>query len=168
MADGPNNLDARLWRRASAGLEPAGGECPDAMVLAAYLDARLDAAEAERFEAHLAACPACLRALREARELLSAGPMVAPPRVVRSAKALVAARRLRLRRAAGWAAAVAASVAIGLSGFVAGSATQRGRQVAEARVLEEASFGLADGTEELAALDEYVLAAMGNGNGGVR
>jgi hypothetical protein len=69
---------------------------------------------------------------------------------------------------AGWAAAAAASVAIGFSGFFAGSVTRQDRQVAEARVVEEASFGLADGADEATALDEYVLAALSNGNGGVR
>jgi len=167
MAGKPNNLDAKLWRRASAGAD-APGECPDAMRLASYIDGRVDAAEAERFEAHLAACAACRRALRETRELLAGGPAMTPPKLVASAKALVAAKRVRLRRVAGWAAAAAASVAIGLSGFFAGSATQRGRQLAEARVVEEASFGLADGADESAVLDAYVLAALGNGNGGVR
>jgi anti-sigma factor RsiW len=173
MADEQGNMpsDEALWRRLAprgrqGGAEGAG-PCPAPGDLAAFIDGRASPPEQQRIEQHLAECPDCLAALREARDILAAGPAVAPRRLVARAKALVpaaAARpRVRWRVAARWAASAAAAVVIGLAGFFAGASTYRSREATETTVAREVSFGLADGADEALAVEAYLFEPAGEG-----
>jgi VWA domain-containing protein/putative zinc finger protein len=53
-------------------LDTSGTDCPDADVIAAYADRRLDAAEHQRLTAHVAGCALCQRQLASAARILSA------------------------------------------------------------------------------------------------
>lgn len=80
---------AALWRRAREGWRPpSDDEAPDRLLLAAYLDGRLQEDEAARLEARLAGEPALLDELLVLRESLAAAPEAAPARVVARAQAL--------------------------------------------------------------------------------
>ena len=82
---------AELWRRARATWadtsEPAP-EAPDPLVLAAYLDGRLDEQAAAELEARLAGDPALLDELLALRAGLAEAPEDAPAVVVARARAL--------------------------------------------------------------------------------
>jgi len=144
--------DARLWRELRGAMSGSAGACIDPADLAAYVDARVDASEADRIEAHLACCRQCLDAVAETRRLLTGPPMYVPAEVIKRAKALVPAavptgaassrRRLRLPVAAQWAAAAVAALAVGYGGFRAGRATGGPRRGPAEIVAAEASFGL--------------------------
>lgn len=79
--DTKNKQSEALWREArEAWQESAGGralDAADAMTLAAYLDGRLEAEEAEAAEARLAADPALLEAVADLQGLVPA-PVSAP------------------------------------------------------------------------------------------
>jgi anti-sigma factor RsiW len=135
-------------------MRPPAGPCPEAMLLAAYVDGAASADEVRQVEGHLAACPRCLAAVAEVRDLLAAGPMLTPDRVAARAKALApaaarAARGSRWRDAARWAAAAAAIAVVGYAGFSAGNATCRSRSDQSAALVSEASFGLADASDQM-------------------
>jgi len=154
-----NPGDRKLWRRfAAAGAAKAGRDCPTAADLAAYVEARCDDAGRDRMEAHLAACPRCLGAVREARALLAAGPMLAPVRLVARAKALVpdSAAAARWRWAIRWAATAAAAIVIGLAGFFAGESTYQTRRTTEAAVARTIAFDLGE-LDGDAVVEEYLL-----------
>ena len=132
--------ERELWRRFARGASQGANPCPDELELAAYVDGLASEAERTSLEAHLARCPLCLEAVVEARR--SAGDTVreAAPLVVARAQALVAARQQRTwRAAAGWAAAAAASIALGFAGLRAGAA-MRDHTHAEARAASEVAF----------------------------
>lgn len=112
--------------------------CPPEERLGAYADGELGAAEAAAIEAHLAACDACARevaALRALDRLVGEAPMPAVSAAEwREVWAGIAARiaperrmasRWPWRRAAGFAAAAAACLAL-----VAGALALRSRPVA--------------------------------------
>jgi len=137
--------EKELWRRFAGGARLAASPCPSELELAAFADALASEAERTSIEAHLAHCPLCLEAVVEARHLAAAAedglkPALQTPLVVARAQALVPARRRRTwRLAAGWAAAAAASIALGFAGLRAGAAI-RDRAHAEARVASEVAF----------------------------
>jgi hypothetical protein len=64
-------LDAILTHRLREGLDTSGAECPDADLLAAYADRRLDASEHQRLTSHVAGCALCQRQLATAARILS-------------------------------------------------------------------------------------------------
>ena len=91
MAD-DKKLDQLLREALSApgkGAGPAGTACPGAQDLAAYLEGALEPDRRQDLERHLAACPACRRALAAARaaELEPGGP--APRQWLEEAQALI-------------------------------------------------------------------------------
>src|SRR5579859_7544795 len=98
MDDPPFEPDPSLvarWR-AAGGVQPVESEAagpaatgPDALTLAAYADGRLDAAEAERVEAALAADPELLDTLLALR--LPPATETPSAALIRSAQALVSA-----------------------------------------------------------------------------
>jgi len=130
-----NNGERDLLRRFSRAVRQAAGPCPGELALAAYVDGLASESDGERIETHLAACPSCLDAVVEARQLATAAAAQAPARVAARAEALVTARRAlglprTWRRAASWAAAAAAAVAVGFGGLRAGSALRDRGQTA--------------------------------------
>jgi anti-sigma factor RsiW len=173
MADEHGNMpsDEALWGRLAprgrrGGAGGGSGPCPTPGDLAAFIDGRASPDERQRIEQHLAECDECLAALRDARDVLAAGPAVAPRRLVARAKALVPAAappRVRWRVAARWAAAAAAAAVIALAGFFAGASTYRSREATETRVAREVSFGLADGADEALAVEAQLFAPAAEG-----
>ena len=164
--------ERRLWERYSASHKPRRGPCPDAAELAAYIDGRASPRQVEHIEEHLLACPQCLQAVCEARELLSAeAAAFVPPEVTAAAKALVSppAQRAKTRRArisllwrvGRWAAAAAAALILGYGGFRAGQGTYRQRDAVEATLAAELSFGADDSSPEGLVDDELGLLAGG-------
>jgi len=83
--------DRELWLRARE-LRQAALSAEDQMLVAAYLDGRLDAAERETFEARLAASSDLLDLLLSSREALAAGAGEAPSGTIRRAQGLVRPR----------------------------------------------------------------------------
>lgn len=83
--------DRELWQRARQVREaPLNDE--DLMLVAAYLDGRLDAKEREALEARLAASPDLLDLMLASRESLAAGAGDAPSAGIRRAQGLVRQR----------------------------------------------------------------------------
>jgi len=134
-------------------------DCPTLADLAAYVDGTMDAEEAERIEAHLADCPTCLDTVLDARERVDAPPMVAPKAVLDRAKAVVPVRSA-WQPVVRWAAAVAASIAIGFAGLAAGSSVHRARRTQEARVTAEITFQLATADQSRAEIAEDPLRVL--------
>ncbi len=107
--------DRALWRKArdswtggAADSVGAGAEV-DPLLLAAYLDGRLDAEEGAAVEARLAADPAALDLMAASREALAAGPAEAVPEtLLRRAEGLVRPAPVPPRKGA--LAALAAAV----------------------------------------------------------
>lgn len=132
--------ERELWRRFVGGARLAAGACPSELELAAYADGLGSEAERTGLEAHLARCPLCQEAIVETRRTAGEAVREVPPLVVARAQALVPARERRTwRLAAGWAAAAAASIALGFAGLRAGAAI-RDRGHAEAGVASEVAF----------------------------
>ncbi len=149
-----NSDDRRLWEQFQAARQmETPGDCPGMLDLAGYVDGCLDESHGDAVEAHLAACPACLQAVLETRELLAADAMLCPPDVTKRAKALRPARRTSavLR----WAASAAAAVLFALGGYLAGSATGHFDPDSETRLLRDMSFGTVDEMQ-----DEQLLVAL--------
>lgn len=125
--------DRNLWMRfveAHAGSEPS--PCPDANVMAAYLDGALSERETEGLEGHLVDCDACLTALRELRS--AAGEALADR-----------PRRLSLLwRASLSTAAAAAIVAACVGGARFGEAWHEYDVEASAAISAELSGGYGD------------------------
>jgi anti-sigma factor RsiW len=151
--DRQDEHDLAAWRR--YGPQAAGGvpgECPDELDLAAWLDGRAGPELADRIEAHLADCPACLAAAADLRAILAASPMLAPRQAIERAKAL---GRARLRRHAGlwaragrWAAVAATGVLVSYAGLAIGAGASRSRQAVQAAVVGEATLGLENGVHD--------------------
>jgi hypothetical protein len=87
--------DVRLWKEArGAWLERVEGESPDPLVLAAYLDRKLDAAEAARVEAWMARSEDALDLVVAAQEAVATVPapsdaQAVPGAVLKRAQGLV-------------------------------------------------------------------------------
>ena len=122
----------RLWAtyRSAPGSCAAGtAGCHSALDLAAYLEERLAVEAMERLESHLAACPACRSAVREARVLLTLAVDTAPDDVLARARELDAAdppiirvsRERILARVGRWGFAAAASLAVCVVGYQSGA-----------------------------------------------
>jgi len=127
--------ERELLRRFSRGVRRAAGPCPGELELAAYVDGLAGEAGRASIEAHLARCSSCLEAAVQARGLTAAAVPEAPMAVAARARGLVpagrAVGRLRTwRRVAGWAAAAAATIAVGFAGLRAGSAIRVRSQTA--------------------------------------
>jgi predicted anti-sigma-YlaC factor YlaD len=154
-------MEHRLWEQMNRAWPAEAGPCPDALLLAAYIDGTATDAEVQRIDGHLAACPACLATVGEIRGLLAAPPMLAPRPVLDRAKALVlaahvAAARTRWLTIGRWAAAAAAAVIVGYIGFVAGHATWLGRDALANALVCETSFGLADDCRQEPLEDDFL------------
>src|ERR1700733_7347409 len=116
-----------LWRRYRAAAwspsdspGPAGSAAePAPALLAAYLERRLDEAEAEPVEAWLAHNPDAMILLAEFSPDASDPP--APLELIRRARGLVAApARPAWRQAIAWASVAASLLLVGTTGFLAG------------------------------------------------
>jgi anti-sigma factor RsiW len=136
-------------------LQPNNLQCPTLMDLASYLDARLSCEDVALIERHLAECPACAEAVREYREMHAghdSSMVFVPPHVLAGAMALVKAadaRNVNHRLVfAQRAAAVAASIVIGVGGYQVGANLSAPQQVAAAEsdslTAADYSFGLLD------------------------
>ncbi len=163
--------DRELWARVSGPPPRVPGDCPDLIDLAAYLDGRTSGAP-EAIEAHLADCSECRAAVVESRSLLDeraeSTPLV-PPAVIESARALVgepdrsAAGRIPRRETPGpwlarWGLSAAASIAIGLIGYRAGTTTLDARDSSAARLAAEMSFGVLGSNGDDSQLELLALA----------
>jgi anti-sigma factor RsiW len=133
------NLDDQTNQGASDATEAdttrrmsASHECPALIELASYADGTLDEDAGDAIELHLARCPACLAAVRDARLARGQGDQsltFVPAHVLNAAMALVEAPAAAFgKRYSGWmiytrrVAAVAASLAICLLGYRVGAA----------------------------------------------
>ncbi len=165
----PDNADERqFWRRFSRCVRGASGACPTELELAEYADGRGPDAQREGIEAHLAACPACLEQVAEARHL-AATPEVTSL-VLSRAQALVPARpafgaRRTWRRVAGWAAAAAAIIALGFGGLRAGAAI-RGRDRSGSWLASELTFQAPAAQRELLSSNDVLGALAEHGEEG--
>jgi anti-sigma factor RsiW len=129
--------DISLWRRfrAEAAGQRASG-CPEANLLAAYIDSRTIAPEAEAIEEHLALCTFCMdqvagvRAIREeptgsvAEPVLRRAKNLVPPSGARTRSSKV---MFRAREALNWAALAAALLVVCYAGFSMGGLTAAAR-----------------------------------------
>ena len=91
MNDEKTNEGAELWRQARAAWADSSApapQAPDPLMLAAYLDGRLDEQAAAGLEARLAGDPALLDELLALRAGLAAAPEDAPADVIARAQAL--------------------------------------------------------------------------------
>src|SRR4051812_15401563 len=120
--------DARaLWARYRAGAAPA--DEPDAMMLAAYAEGRLDEGAAEQVESWLARDPDRNDLIMAARAAAVQSMLAfAPAAEIAAARALIPAAALGARtvlaRGLAWSGVAASLVAACLLGYHAGSATK--------------------------------------------
>lgn len=147
MSDSINQSDRSAARAALRAAGPAG-PCLDEMALASYVDGRVGSRERDAVEAHLAGCPRCLRAVREARELLAQALAMPPLAVLRRAGALRPAPKVGVAatawsRVAVWSASAAAAVVFGTVGLLAGSGLGASRGQASVRTDREVAFDVA-------------------------
>ena len=151
--------DRALWQKARNGW--AGGseaaDDVDPLLLAAYLDGRLDAEEAAALEGRLAADPVALDLMAASREALAAGPADAVPEtllqraegLVRPApapprKGLLAglAAAFLLPNQAAWAGFAAAVMLASLAGFELGQIGLDNAATVASALGEEVRHGL--------------------------
>lgn len=127
---------ARLWQRAREPWRAAVGTPgqPEASMLAAYLEGRLDEAAAEAVEAWLATDPEALDSVLAARAALGETPAAAPRHLIARAQGAVRRRGIHgatgadsvfggfagLLRPAAWAGMAAALLLVSVSGFELG------------------------------------------------
>jgi anti-sigma factor RsiW len=113
--------DRALWLSVSrAWAEHGLGERPGPVILAAYLDDRLEPADQARVEAWMAAAPEILDLVAAARAASQAGSAPAPEQVVARARALRFGPAGKRFSRAGWLDAVFAPLRIAaVSGAVA-------------------------------------------------
>jgi hypothetical protein len=130
--------EAGLWRRwrLAVGPGPAASAEPDALMLAAYAESRLDPAAVEAVEDWLASNPQILQDILAARPIRKGPLPAASEAVIARAAALVdagdaqmlafrrpAARVRRWGGAVGWGAMAASMLVASLAGFAMGSDT---------------------------------------------
>jgi len=139
MENESNQNGGRLWKRYQKGIaKEHRSPCPDASLLAAYLDGNASGKSARLIEEHLLTCPDCLEAIFEIRSLQKAQLIDVPDRLKERAKELVPARRPRerkvtlplpglrdalflyLRRSAAWALAAAGIIIACVGGMKLG------------------------------------------------
>ena len=123
--------DAALWRRWRSAAAPVDAVEPDPLLLAAYVENRLDPAEADLVEEWLVAHPALLEDVLAARRAAQTALPESPPAVVARATALLhhgdaqvlAFRRpvRRWREAAAWGGIAASLVITSVVGFNLGT-----------------------------------------------
>ena len=173
---GNGSNDARLWARARPGWraltapgEASGafGEAPDPLILAAYLDGALDAAEHERVEAWMAAVPEALELMAAARQsleedsrepspeslILRAQGLVRPP--LREPTGLLAWLRglagleVQAWRPLAWAGVTAVLLVVSAGGFELGRlGTERLVSVQSATLGDDLALGLDDPADD--------------------
>jgi anti-sigma factor RsiW len=151
MDDPPFEPDRALVERWRAAVDAAAPP-PDAMILAAYAEGRLDDAAAEQVEAALAADPELLDTLLALRA--PAETALPSPALIRSTQALVAADPVVvpfIRRAAparglnawlAWGAVAASLLLVSLAGFDLGM--QTGHAVDTVSVSDDSPSDLLD------------------------
>lgn len=142
---------------------------PSPLTLAAYADGRLDPAECEALEAHLAECGRCLDAVRDAARMRAgdATPTTLPgPAVVAAAQQLVAgdqndgtqpavsAWRPTWQFTGRWAAAAVAAMVIGVLGWRFGSDAAPVPEIeSEEAIVAAMSFGVFADTQATGMVD---------------
>ncbi len=149
-------LEQQLWARFAGPPSPPGARgavCPSALELAAYVDGRLEEAERDALEEHLARCAVCRESVDETRVAGAGEPMLfVTAALAESIRALVGSRPAAQRRgwaaAARWSFAAAASFAMALLAFQAGASSAGAARPAEDLVLGEMTFGLLGSAEQ--------------------
>ncbi|HIC79861.1 MAG TPA: hypothetical protein EYP07_02695 [Kiloniellaceae bacterium] len=158
IEEGATNEGAALWQKAreswsaaDSGDVPGATELPepDPMLLAAYLDGRLEGPEAEALEARLMAEPALLDQLLDLREALAEGPETSlealPASMVARAKALRASPEREDTAPpwygvfAGWLRPAVPAFAVLTVVLACAGAFELGRYQSERILLQEAS-----------------------------
>ncbi|MEW6366792.1 MAG: zf-HC2 domain-containing protein [Acidobacteriota bacterium] len=169
--------DKETWSR-YAGLDrkKPGSPCPDANLMAAYVDGSATESEQETVERHLASCDSCLHAVVEVRALgRSEAPAGVPGDVVSRATALVPGPRPTYDRkpvwlfgpisqAAKWAAAAAVMVAACAAGYELGASTCR----VKSRIGNAVHAELAAGVSDPQGLDPGVSTVIDTTSGGAK
>ena len=152
--------------RSNFSRSPLASGCPGLVDLAAYLDGRASAPEADAIELHLSRCSACLEAVREFQQLRAEieQPLVlVPSRVIEHAMALVPAKAIpqwwvTTRRAA----AIAASIAVCAVGYqVGGAIASPATSPSTADETATVFFGLLDEDSELESTDDLLFIEEG-------
>ncbi len=157
--DSIDPVERGLWERARAEAPARPDACPAMVTLAAWVDGRLNDAEREAIEEHLAGCGACLAAVVESRAARAEALEAMPLAVVESAAAVV---RGRLRPAAwrvgAWVLRAAAAIAVCVAAYRAGAGSG-GRLDAPAAPNEaDVAFGLFEAPAETWELEALGLA----------
>jgi hypothetical protein len=141
--------------RAQLEADPAAEDHPSHRDVAAHVDGRLEAIDAEVVESHLASCPPCAEDAEDLRALGRALAAGGGPH-----------RRRRPPQAALWAAGIAAAALLGAGAFTASLRNQVAALEAEQRRLHDANRALRhdrDGlASELARLQEVRVADHGH------
>lgn len=173
---GNGGNDARLWARARPGWRAlaapgeapgAFGEAPDSLILAAYLDGALEAAERERVEAWMAAFPEALELMAAARQTLEMGSgEPSPESLILRAQGLVrapvrepagllawlrglAGLEVQAWRPLAWAGVTVVLLVVSAGGFELGRlGTERLVSVQSATLGNDLAFGLDDPADD--------------------
>lgn len=177
--EGTTNEGAALWQKArkswsaaESGDSPDSTEFPepDPMLLAAYLDGRLDGPEAEALEARLTAEPALLDQLLDLRQALAEAPeaLPAPASMVARAKALRASSQSKSgaeRKTAappwygaftGWLRPAVPAFAVLTVVLACAGAFELGRYQSERILLQEASAAAEERYGDPLSLDDFI------------
>ena len=160
--------DRQRWRRYLLGHPVPAGVCPGPVDLAAYVDRRLRRRRRDAVETHLAACPDCLAAVREAVALRDLSPPPASGEVTEAARALVT-RSVRespppplspgtifWRSAGRWGLAAAAALVVATTGFRLGIGVSSPSDPGPGDLIAEMSFGVLSADVGDDALDPLV------------
>jgi hypothetical protein len=125
--------EAALWRRWRSAAAPGPAADPDPLLLAAYVENRLGAADLDTVEEWLAADPALLEDSLAARRAAQAALPEASPAIIARASALVRSSEVgvvafrrpvqRWRAMAAWGGMAASLVVTSLVGFTLGTST---------------------------------------------
>ena len=79
----------RLWERYMAQVHQGPPPCPDALLMASYLDGMATPEEADPVEGHLGRCAGCRRTFRELKQILAEPVHSLPAEALERAKAAV-------------------------------------------------------------------------------
>lgn len=144
----------RLWRhyRSQVG---SSGECPDALLLASFVDGRCPEQDVQGMEHHLALCSTCLETVTLLRDPTLRSSEV-PSFVVEQGKSMVgqpastpvrnqdASRGWSWEWGLQWTALAATCAVICVVGFNLGMAVQQTQMQVDQLVVSEMLFGLGD------------------------
>ena len=151
----------QLWRhyRSKVG---SSGECPDALLLASFVEGRCSEHDVQGMEHHLALCATCLETVTLLRDPIL-GSSDVPSFVVEQAKGLVPEPMAIQRASQGadpwwswewglqWTALAATCAGICVIGFNLGMAVQQTQMQIDQLVVSEMLFGLGDSAGGLSA-----------------